>query len=71
MNSTNNDVPPGLADLPLDVRMAREVETQREIQEGFTRRHLAEATFAERFLAVHFDRLLRAGPALVTKLRGG
>jgi hypothetical protein len=70
-NSTDHAVPPGLADLPLEARRAREVETQREIQDGLTRRHLADAAFARAYLAVQFARVLRAGPALAAKLRWG
>lgn len=68
--ATDGTVPPGLADLPLEVRQAREVETQREIQDGFTRRHLTEAVFARTYLAVQFTRVLHVGSALAAKLRG-
>ena len=64
-------VPTGLADLPLEERRARDLETNREIQDGLTSRHLAEAEFARTYLAVQFDRLLRVAPALAAKLRGG
>ncbi len=63
-------VPPGLADLPLDVRRAREVEREREIQDGLARRHLAETGFEQTYAAVQFDRLLRAAPTIAAKLRG-
>lgn len=69
--SRNGAVPTGLADLPLEARRALEIEADREIQDGLTRRHLAEAAFAQTDQAVQFDRLLRAGPVIAAKLRGG
>ena len=68
---TECPVPPGLADQPLEARRARETVVDREIQDGLTRRHLAEAAFARTYQAVQFDRLLRAGPVIAAKLRGG
>lgn len=67
---TDHAIPPGLADLPLDVRRAREVEREREIQDGLARRHLAETGFEQAYAAVQFDRLLRAAPTIAAKLRG-
>ena len=58
---TGDTPPPGLADLPLDVRRAREIETQRELHDGLTRRHLDNAAFAQAYNAVQFDRVLRMG----------
>ena len=69
-DSASNRIPPGLADLPLEARRALEIEVDREIQDGLTRRHLAEAEFARTYLAVQFDRLLGAGPLIAAKLRG-
>ena len=60
-----------LADLPPNARRALDEETHRELHEGLTRRHLANAGFAQHYLAVNFARILLAGPALVDKLRGG
>lgn len=54
-------VPPGLADHPLEVRRAQEVERRRELDEGLTRRHLANAEYRGSYLAVQFDRVLRMG----------
>lgn len=70
-NVSDEAIPYGLADLPLTVRRKREAETHCELQEGFTRRHLAEAAFERVYLEVQFDRLLRSGAALSAKLRGG
>lgn len=64
-------VPQGLADLPLDARRARDVQTHREMDDGLTRRHLDDAAFRRTYLALSFDRLLRAGPALAARLRRG
>lgn len=66
----DNAMPPGLADLPRDKRERLEVEKQREIQDGLTRRHLSIATFRQRYLADQFARILSVGPALAAKLRG-
>lgn len=60
-----------LADLPLAVRRQLEVAEQRELGEGLTHRHLHLAEYRQHYLAVQFARLLRAGPALAAKLRGG
>ena len=60
-DSTDHAVPPGLADLPLEARQAREVETRREIQDGLTSRHLSIATYRQRYLAAQFARVLRMG----------
>ena len=59
-----------IADLPLETRREQEVEKQRELEEGLSRRHVANAEYDRRYLAVQFDRLLRAGQALGAKLRG-
>jgi len=50
-----------IADLPLDERRAMEVERDREIAEGLTRRHLANAEYARAYATVQFDRILRMG----------
>jgi hypothetical protein len=68
---TDAAVPPGLADLPLEVRRAQEMEAERVIREGIARRHLAVTADERAYTAVHFDGLLRAGPALAAALRGG
>lgn len=54
-------VPRGLADEPLEVRRARDIEKQRELQEGFTRRHLAEAAEERAITAASYASLLNAG----------
>ena len=59
-----------IADMPLAERRSLEVEKQRELDDGLTRRHLHVATYQQSYLAVQFGRLLRAGPALAAKLRG-
>lgn len=64
-------VPEGLADLPLDVRRAREVRAYEELQEGLTRRHLATAAHERALAAANFANLVRAGPALTAMLRKG
>ena len=59
-----------IADLPLEERRALEVEKQRELGEGLTRRHLADAAYRQSYLAVQIARLLRAAPALAAQFRG-
>lgn len=51
--------PPGLADHPLDVRLSREAERVRELDDGLTSRHLHRAEFADAYTAVQFDRAMR------------
>ena len=51
----------GLADEPLSVRRRKDVEKQREIQDGLTSRHLSIATYRQRYLAAQFARVLRMG----------
>ena len=58
---TDEVVPKGLADIPLDVRRARDVETQRELNDGLIRRHLRIAEYRQRYLAVQFARVLSMG----------
>ena len=58
-----------LADLPTDERRARDVERDRELSEGLTRRHVTNADYARRYLAHQLDRLLRAAPVLGALLR--
>lgn len=60
---------PRTADLPLSVRRGLEVEKQRELNDGLTRRHLSIAMDRRRYLAVQLARVLRTGPALADKLR--
>ena len=57
------------ADLPLDERRRFEVEKQRELQDGLTRRHLHIAKYRQRHLAAQFANALRVGAALAAKLR--
>lgn len=52
-------VPKGLADLPLSVRRRLAVAWERELDDGLTRRHLTDATYEQRNLAVQFARVLR------------
>jgi hypothetical protein len=52
-----------LADLPLEERRAQEIEKRRELDEGLTRRHLANAAYEQAYRDVQFDRVLRAGRA--------
>lgn len=62
-DSADNAVPAGLANLPLDVRNAREAEARREIYEGMARRH-AVITAEERAIATaRFAGVLQAGRA--------
>ncbi len=53
-----------IADLPISVRRELEVEKQRELQDGLTRRHLDLAAEGQREVAAQFARVLRVGPAL-------
>lgn len=69
--STDTAIPTGLADLPLDARRERDLQTHNELHEGLTRRHLANADFAERYRADQFARVLGAGAAIAAKLREG
>ena len=59
-----------IADVPLEERRAQDIEKQRELDEGLTRQHLANAAYEQACREVEFDRALRAGPALAAKLRG-
>lgn len=58
-----------IADLPLEERRRLDIESQTEIADGLMRRHVAEAEYERRYLAVQFHRLLRVGPALAAKVR--
>lgn len=58
---TETAVPQGLADLPLEDRRARDIETQRELNEGFTRRHLAVAAEERAVASARFASLLSSG----------
>jgi hypothetical protein len=60
-----------LADLPREQREELEADRQREIQDGLTRRHVADATREQQHAAANFARFLREGPALAAKLREG
>jgi hypothetical protein len=59
-----------IADLPLAERRALEVQKERELDEGLTRRHVANAHYERSYLGFHLARLLRMGPAFAAKLRG-
>lgn len=48
-----------IANLALGARRRLEVERQRELDEGLTRRHLDNAEYDRRYLAAQFARLLR------------
>lgn len=61
-------MPQGLADLPLPARRRLDVEWQRELGDGLTRRHLAVEGYRHRYLAAQFARVLRVGPALKAAL---
>ena len=50
-----------LADLSLDERQRLEIEKQRELQDGLTNRHVADATERAAHLAVNFARTLGLG----------
>lgn len=54
-------VPRGLADLPLEVRNAREADTRREIEEGMARRHAVVAAEEHAIAAARFAMVLDAG----------
>ena len=70
MTDDRDLVPPGLADLPLEVRIAREAEQRREIEEGLYNCHATVAAQERAHVAFHLDRLLRVGRSLAAKLRG-
>jgi hypothetical protein len=67
---TDHSVPPGLADLPLDVRRARDVETFREQQEGIARRHDVIAESDRRYVAGLRAHALRIAPTIRAVLDG-
>ena len=52
---------PRLADLPREERERLEIEKQREIQDGLTRRHVSIATDQQRYLAVQLLRVAAMG----------
>ncbi|HSX53887.1 MAG TPA: hypothetical protein VLG14_01190 [Sphingomonas sp.] len=52
---------PRLADLPREERERLEVENQREIQDGLTRRHVSIAADQQRYLAVQLARVAAMG----------
>jgi hypothetical protein len=59
-----------IADLPLDERRVLELQKERELGEGLTRRHVANASYERSYLGFHLARLLRMGPTFAAKLRG-
>ncbi len=68
MNSApDNDKPRLLADLPLEVRRARDLETHQELHEGLTSRHLAIAANEQAYLAGQLAHLRGLGQALAAK----
>ena len=72
MTDASNDAAPArLADLPLEARRALTTKADRDIQVGLTNRHLAIASEDRAHAAANFATLLRVGPALDAKLRGG
>ena len=64
-------VPPGLADLPLEVRRAREVEDSRAIRHGIARRHVAVAADERAYAAAQAAQAAHAARLVTAKLRGG
>ena len=56
-----------ISDLPLEERRRLELAKQRELEDGFTRRHHI-ATYRQRYLAAQFTRVLSIGPALKATL---
>ena len=61
-------VPSGLADLTLEARRARDLEADREIQNGLASRSLAIAAEARAVAAHTSETLVRVAPALAVKL---
>jgi hypothetical protein len=55
-----------IADLPLENRRVQEIEKQRELAEGLTSRHMAEAAYDRGFRAYQLARV----PMLAVMLRG-
>lgn len=70
MTDRPDAVPPGLADLPLHVRQARDAEILREQQEAITRRHEVICASERAQAAGTLARLLSVAPAVVAKLSG-
>lgn len=64
-------VPQGLADLPLPARRRLDEAWQQEMGDGLTRRHLANATYEQLYLAAQFARALRVGRTLAATILGG
>jgi hypothetical protein len=50
-----------IADLPLAERRRLDVEKQRELEDGLTRRHLHIATYQRQYIAAQFARVLSIG----------
>lgn len=67
---TDHTVPPGLADLPLNVRQARDVETFQEQQAAITRRYEVICASERAHAAVLLARFLSIAPLAAAKLRG-
>lgn len=67
---TRPAVPRGLADLPLEVRRAQEVERDRDIRDGLTRRHLAVAADERAHVAGNLARAIALAPEVADLLRG-
>lgn len=67
---TEHTVPPGLADLPLAVRQARDAAILREQQEGIARRHDAVCARERAEAAALTERFLSIAPAVAAKLNG-
>ena len=61
MNDMSQQTGARIADVPLAERRRLEVEKQRELADGLTRRHLSIATYRERYLAAQIARVLSMG----------
>ena len=51
MDANLDEVPPRLADLPLEVRLAGEAQRSREIREGLARQYLAVTVYERAYVA--------------------
>lgn len=70
MTDPTDAIPPGLADLPLEVRRAREIEREREIEDGIARRHVVVTADERAYAAAQFARAMAVARDATALLRG-
>lgn len=67
-DAPDNSLSHRTADLPLAARRRLDVEWQRDLGDGLTRRHLAVEQYRQRYVAAQLARALHVGPALKAAL---